>query len=74
MIFVLELPPATEPRVWFAFDGDDLQRKLDAVIAMAAAPTRGLIPGMPAISPESMLPLMSIASNQRRPVVRSVPT
>ena len=30
MIFVLELPPAAEPRAWFAFDGDDLQRKLHA--------------------------------------------
>ena len=24
MIFVLELPPSAEPRVWFAFDGADL--------------------------------------------------
>lgn len=30
MIFVLELPPGAEPRVWFAFDGDDLRRKLQA--------------------------------------------
>jgi hypothetical protein len=30
MIFVLELPAAADPRAWFAFDGDDLQRKLAA--------------------------------------------
>lgn len=30
MIFVLELPPAAEPRAWFAFDGEDLQRKFSA--------------------------------------------
>ncbi len=30
MIYVLELPPAEAPRVWFAFDGDDLRIKLDA--------------------------------------------
>lgn len=30
MIYVLELPEAAPPRVWFAFDGDDLRRKLDA--------------------------------------------
>ena len=30
MIFVLELPPGADPRLWFAFDGDDLRRKVDA--------------------------------------------
>jgi hypothetical protein len=30
MIFVLELPDAAEPRAWFAFDGDDLTRKVAA--------------------------------------------
>ena len=30
MIFVLELPPGAAPRCWFAFDGDDLRRKLAA--------------------------------------------
>lgn len=30
MIYVLELPEAAPPRVWFAFDGADLRRKLDA--------------------------------------------
>ncbi|MFT3956373.1 MAG: hypothetical protein QM722_18925 [Piscinibacter sp.] len=29
MIHVLELPPDAPPRVWFAFDADDLLRKLD---------------------------------------------
>ena len=38
MIFVLELPEAADARVWFAFDGDDLQRKLDA---------RGGVPSWP---------------------------
>lgn len=30
MIYVLELPEAAAPRAWFAFDGDDLRRKLAA--------------------------------------------
>ncbi len=30
MIFVLELPEAADPRVWFAFDVDDFERKLEA--------------------------------------------
>ncbi len=30
MIHVLELPCDAPPRVWFAFDADDLARKLDA--------------------------------------------
>jgi len=30
MIFVLELPPDAAPQVWFAFDDDDLRRKLAA--------------------------------------------
>lgn len=30
MIFVLELPLAGDPRCWFAFDGDDLRRKIAA--------------------------------------------
>jgi hypothetical protein len=30
MIFVLELPEGAAPRAWFAFDGDDLARKLEA--------------------------------------------
>jgi hypothetical protein len=29
MIYVLEQPSAAEPRVWFAFDMDDLERKLE---------------------------------------------
>jgi hypothetical protein len=28
MIYLLEMPPDADPRVWFAFDGDDLRRKL----------------------------------------------
>lgn len=28
MIYVLEMPEGAEPRVWFAFDGDDLRRKM----------------------------------------------
>ena len=27
MIYVVELPPQGEPRAWFAFDADDLERK-----------------------------------------------
>jgi hypothetical protein len=30
MIFVLELPTAGEPHVWFAYDEDDLLRKVEA--------------------------------------------
>ena len=30
MIHVLEMPADAPPRVWFAFDADDLARKLDA--------------------------------------------
>lgn len=30
MIYVLELPDDQPPRAWFAFDADDLQRKLAA--------------------------------------------
>ncbi len=30
MIHVLEMPVDAPPRVWFAFDADDLARKLDA--------------------------------------------
>ena len=30
MIHVLEMPCDAPPRVWFAFDADDLARKLDA--------------------------------------------
>lgn len=30
MIFVLEIPQAAEPRCWFAYDGDDLLRKVAA--------------------------------------------
>lgn len=30
MIFVLEIPPQAEPRCWFAYDGDDLLRKVAA--------------------------------------------
>lgn len=30
MMFLLEQPPGVTPRVWFAFDADDLHRKLDA--------------------------------------------
>lgn len=30
MMFLLELPPGARPRVWFAFDADDLHRKLEA--------------------------------------------
>lgn len=29
MIWVLEMPPGVEPACWFAFDADDLARKLD---------------------------------------------
>lgn len=29
MIYVLEMPAQAEPRVWFAFDADDLERKLE---------------------------------------------
>lgn len=38
MIFVLELPEGAEPRLWFAYDGDDLRRKVQA---------RGGPPGCP---------------------------
>jgi hypothetical protein len=30
MIYVLECPEAADPRVWFAYDVGDLQRKFDA--------------------------------------------
>ena len=30
MIFVLEQPAGAPPRLWFAYDGDDLRRKLQA--------------------------------------------
>ena len=30
MIYVLELPKGADPRAWFAFDAEDLQRKMDA--------------------------------------------
>jgi len=30
MIFVLELPSGGEPRLWFAYDADDLRRKVQA--------------------------------------------
>jgi hypothetical protein len=30
MIYVLEMPERAAPRVWFAYDGADLRRKLDA--------------------------------------------
>ncbi len=30
MIFVLEQPPGEHPRLWFAYDGEDLSRKFDA--------------------------------------------
>lgn len=30
MIYVLEMPDDADARVWFAYDADDLQRKLDA--------------------------------------------
>jgi len=29
MIFVLEMPVGADPSVWFAFDADDLERKLE---------------------------------------------
>lgn len=35
MIHVLEMPEAGEPRVWFAFDPDDLARKLERSDAAA---------------------------------------
>ena len=35
MIHVLELPEGEEPRVWFAFDEDDLLRKLESSDAAA---------------------------------------
>lgn len=35
MIHVLELPPGGPPRAWFAFDADDLARKLEACDAGA---------------------------------------
>lgn len=30
MIYVLELPAGAAPRLWFAYDGDDLRRKVVA--------------------------------------------
>jgi hypothetical protein len=38
MIYVLELPQAAPAHVWFAFDGADLERKLEA---------KGGVPGHP---------------------------
>jgi len=38
MIFVLELPSAAAPRVWFAHDGDDLRRKIAAAGGVPAWP------------------------------------
>jgi hypothetical protein len=35
MIYVLEMPEAAAPRVWFAFDADDLERKLETSPAAA---------------------------------------
>lgn len=35
MIYVLEMPEAAEPRAWFAFDAQDLQRKLEESDAAA---------------------------------------
>jgi hypothetical protein len=35
MIYVLEMPPAAPPRAWFAFDADDLLRKLHGSEAAA---------------------------------------
>ena len=31
MIYLLELPDGAPPRCWFAFDGEDLRAKLDAM-------------------------------------------
>ncbi|MBX3605914.1 MAG: hypothetical protein KF788_11600 [Piscinibacter sp.] len=33
MIYVLEMPPQATPRAWFAFDAQDLQRKLEGSAA-----------------------------------------
>jgi hypothetical protein len=36
VIFILEIPPQAEPRCWFAYDGDDLLRKVAADDALQA--------------------------------------
>jgi hypothetical protein len=38
MIYILELPAAAPARVWFAHDGDDLQRKIAAAGGVPAWP------------------------------------
>ncbi len=38
MIYVLEMPEGGPPRVWFAFDGDDLRLKMAASGGVPACP------------------------------------